>query len=78
MHCVPELYNTIDYMCTVDEESVEVCLEECTFLEYPCEEDVYELACMYMQENTWRNPNDAYEAADLYILIRNAFNSEIY
>ena len=77
LYSVPELYDAYDYICQVEEERVEICLEECTFLHLPCDNDIHELAKLNMEENGWQTPRDAFEAAELYVSLRNLFRHQL-
>ena len=74
MYSIPELYGTRDYLCDVEPGRLEACAEECTFTsDIHCDEDIHDLACMYMEENGWSTPTDPYSAADLYLSLRTHF-----
>jgi hypothetical protein len=78
LYDIPELYGTRDYMCDVDLNRIDVCAQECTFYNgIPCDEDIYPLACLYMDEHGWLMPSDPYEAVDLYVSLRDCFRMHI-
>ncbi|XP_035990558.1 uncharacterized protein LOC118562959 [Fundulus heteroclitus] len=71
MYTVPQEYDAEDCLKTVDMEEVAVCKEECTpKSQFPCDETVFELCLLLMQENEWEAPTDAYNAAELYTSLR--------
>lgn len=73
MFSMPQLYGAgEDKLQPVLPEEVAVCKEECTPKgQYPCDETVFELCILLMDENGWDAPLDAYAAAELYSLLRN-------
>lgn len=71
MYSFPELHSAVDRLKPVSMEEVSVCMEECTPKgQFPCDETVFELCCLLMEENEWDAPADALAAADLYIMLR--------
>ncbi len=51
---------------------VEVCEEQCTEHDrYPCNESLFQLCIVEMDDNGWNIPLDGLDAASLYILLRN-------
>ncbi|XP_077862696.1 uncharacterized protein LOC144344733 [Saccoglossus kowalevskii] len=76
MYSVPELYETSHQIRDVDVEEICVCEGECTpKSEYPCDETIFELSCIIMEENGWFKPSDPFAAAQLYTSLRGAFNA---
>ncbi|XP_022111601.1 uncharacterized protein LOC110990810 [Acanthaster planci] len=68
---LPQLYNTMDYLKLVDRDRVNVCKEECLFNDnYPCDEDLFNYACLLMGAAGRRAPNTPEEAIHLYIDLR--------
>ena len=71
MYSFPELHSAEDRLKPVSMEEVTLCMEECTPKgEFPCDETVFELCCLLMEENGWDAPADPLAAADLYIMLR--------
>ncbi|XP_061096945.1 uncharacterized protein LOC133127793 [Conger conger] len=71
MYTVPQVYGAEDKLKTVDLEEVVVCKDECTpKSRLPCDETVFELCVLLMQENGWDAPTDAFDAAELYTSLR--------
>ena len=55
-----------------------MCLEECTPKgQFPCDQTVFELCCLLMEEKGWDAPADPLAAADLYIMLREALQGNI-
>ena len=66
MYSFPELHSAEDRLKPVSMEEVTVCMEECIPKgEFPCDETVFELCCLLMEENGWDAPADPLAAADL-------------
>lgn len=71
MYSFPELHGVQDRLKSVDMEEVTACTEECTPKgQFPCDETVFELCCLLMEEKGWDAPADPLTAADLYISLR--------
>lgn len=71
MYSFPELHSAEDRLNPVSMEEVTLCMEECTPKgQFPCDDTVFELCCLLMEENGWDVPADPFAAADLYILLR--------
>lgn len=71
MYTLPQIYGREDKVKTIDMEELLLCKEECTPKgKYPCDETVFELCCLLMEENGWDAPLDAFLAAELYTKLR--------
>jgi len=71
MFTCPELYNTIDYLCAADGVKLECCRQQCLAKTVvPCDDTVFELCCIIMQDSGWDFPYSAREGIDLYINLR--------
>ncbi|KAK0153303.1 hypothetical protein N1851_005037 [Merluccius polli] len=71
MYTIPQIYGGEDHLKTIDMEELALCKEDCTpKRQYPCDETVFELCCLLMQENGWDAPRDAFSAAELYTSLR--------
>lgn len=71
MYTVPQVYGAEDKLKTVNLEEVAVCKDECiSKSQFPCDETVFELCVLLMQENGWDAPTDAFDAAELYTSLR--------
>lgn len=67
----PQLYAAEDKLQPVLEEEMAVCRSASPKGQYPCDETVFALCILLMDENVWDAPLDAYTAAELYSLLRN-------
>ncbi|XP_032365456.1 uncharacterized protein LOC116680989 [Etheostoma spectabile] len=71
MYSFPELHSAEDRLKPIAMEEVTLCMEECTPKgQFPCNETVFELCCLLMEEKGWDAPADPLAAADLYIMLR--------
>lgn len=71
MYTVPELYGTGDYLCSVPQQDITHCEEDCVKRsDIACDEDVHALCTFIMAQNNLTVPTDAYMAVDLYISLR--------
>jgi len=71
MYTAPELYQTNDFLCVVDDVKLRACEKECVRESpYPCDETVFEICMIIMLENNWIYPTDAVQACELYLDLR--------
>ncbi|KAL3891529.1 hypothetical protein ACJMK2_003789 [Sinanodonta woodiana] len=57
LHLLPDMENVEDHLCDVSEEEIEVCRMECAEETiYTCEEELFELCCLHMEEKNWNLP----------------------
>ena len=67
-----------NYCLPVDNLHILICLHECETSTSTCEdEDIFNLACMYMEEGGLSWPNNAYDAATHYTVLRSKFHSDL-
>ncbi|XP_073449710.1 uncharacterized protein [Aquarana catesbeiana] len=72
LYLYPETRGTVNRIMPVDADEVAICKEECLPKgRYSCDETVFELCCLIMEENSWNAPEDPYSAVDLYLQLRN-------
>lgn len=45
MYAVPTLFGPRDFLQLADQMKMEICKEDCCFMDYPCDSDVFDL-CM--------------------------------
>lgn len=65
------LHNAEDRLKLIDVDEAAFCQEECTPKgQFPCDETVFDLCCLLMEENGWDAPTDPFSAANLYVLLR--------
>ncbi|KAK0140895.1 hypothetical protein N1851_012509 [Merluccius polli] len=76
LHAVPQLYGGRDYLQNVDLEKVEVCLEECVFKDFPCDEDVFYICVDLMSEHNLTLTN-VFETVNLDITLRQLINNDL-
>lgn len=68
----PDLYGTRYFVHPVPQKEVLFCKEEETDQNvYPCDQALFELCCIVMEENNIAAPEDLYQANDQYINLRN-------
>lgn len=77
MYAVSHLYGATDHLHPVCLEKVQVCLEECVFKDFPCEEDIFNICVDLMSEHDLNLTNDVFAEVDLYITLRELINSEL-
>jgi len=77
IYTMPEIFNSTNYMCAVEQERLDACFQECKFCNISCDESIYQLVNIYMEENGWPLPNDPYEAASLYLSLRLCFRRDL-
>lgn len=78
MYAVPHLYGGRDYLNTVPADKVSLCLEECAFKDFPCDEDVFNICVDLMSEYNLSLSNDVYKTVELYIYLRELINNELH
>ena len=78
LYSLPELYGMEDQIVEVNMDEVYECKVECTYKgHYPCDCDIFEVSCILMDENGWQTPKNGYEAAQLYINLRNQLQNDL-
>ncbi|XP_062422189.1 uncharacterized protein LOC134102881 [Pungitius pungitius] len=77
LHAVPQLFGGRDCLHHVDLENVQVCLEECVFKDFPCDEDVFHICVDLMSEYNLKLNNDVFETVNLYIELRHLIKNEL-
>jgi len=76
LYYTPELYNTPDYLQIVPKDTSDVCLAECiSESTLPCDETVFDLCTLLMDELHFQWPTDVYEALELYHKLRDHINN---
>lgn len=70
MHAVPNLYGASDFLQPANPTKLEICLEECCFKDFPCDEDVFHLCAELMTEHGLVMSDDVYEITNLYVRLR--------
>ena len=78
MYSLPEVFGTVDCSFHISEVDLSVCLDESIIEDQlPCDEDVFQLATIYMLENGFNKSTDCYELVDLYTNLRACFLNDI-
>lgn len=77
LHAVPQLYGGRECLHPVDLEKVQICLEECAFKDFPCDEDVFRICVDFMSGHNLKLTNDVFETVNLYIKLRQLINNEL-
>nr|XP_023656881.1 uncharacterized protein LOC111838278 [Paramormyrops kingsleyae] len=70
MYALPNLYGTTSYLHAVNEDSIQTCLEECAFKDFPCDKDIYYLCADIISENNLEVVDEVYANVDLYLKLR--------
>lgn len=71
LYTMSELHGVEDTLVDVNMQELGACQTESTKKDaYPCDVDIFDLSCILMEENGWNPPNNGYEAASLYINLR--------
>lgn len=75
MFNLPHLWNSESYLFDVQEEDISVCKDECLFVsKLICNETVFELCHILIEENNLVVTNDVYDAVNLYIELKIFFD----
>ena len=76
--CGQRLYGVQDYLHTVPQDTIDICMEQCTMKgPLPCDETVYELCSLLMEEHTRQQPDSGEEAVLLYQFLREQIIMEL-
>ena len=69
-YAVPNLYGAQNFGQQVDNTRIDLCLEDCSFKDYPCDEDFYHICIELMTEHNLLMSTDIYQITDLYLKLR--------
>lgn len=58
-------------------EKVQVCLEECVFRDFPCDEDVFHICVDLTSEHNLKLTTDVFETVNLYTKLRELINNAL-
>ncbi|KAJ8909288.1 hypothetical protein NQ315_008197 [Exocentrus adspersus] len=73
---MPNLYEADSYLSEVPPMCLDIIEVECTRLQFPCDEDVYNVCNYIIDENLYRSSTtDPYVALQLYFNLRNKLYS---
>ncbi|CAL8375385.1 unnamed protein product [Arctogadus glacialis] len=70
LYAVPNLYGAQNFVQQVDNTRIDLCLEDCSFKDYPCDEDLYHICIELMTEHNFLMSTDIYQITDLYLKLR--------
>ncbi|XP_057203125.1 uncharacterized protein LOC130562244 [Triplophysa rosa] len=70
MYMAPHLYGSADHIFHSDPADVQNCQEECVTPTHPCDDTVFELCCLIMEELNFIVPEDAKSGRELYLRLR--------
>ncbi|VDI50021.1 Hypothetical predicted protein [Mytilus galloprovincialis] len=78
MYLYPDLFNAEEHIRQVDDHVLHFCRSECAEEdEYPCEEEIFELGCIYMEENLLKPPENVDQSRALYLSLRRWFIQQL-
>ncbi|KAG5887618.1 hypothetical protein JTB14_002627 [Gonioctena quinquepunctata] len=72
MFDMPSLYGTKSYCVDIPNFAIEALYDVCSFNDYPCDKDVYDLCRILISENGYSQVTDHNSAVHLYIQLRNS------
>ena len=79
MYMAPHLWGTEDHLVGSFSSDLNTCKESCKFLTaVPCDEDMFDLCTMYMEESGLRFPVNRSQALDLYVSLRDIIRPQIF
>ncbi|VDI80797.1 Hypothetical predicted protein [Mytilus galloprovincialis] len=71
LYLLPELWASADYVQSISDDELEICKSECAHDDlFPCEEELFELGCLYMRANQVDPPTNINECKALYLGLR--------
>ena len=78
LYNAPQMFGYQDQLVNVPENEIEICMEETIPKDLlPCDETVFELCHIFMEEHGWELPENPAEAATLYVSLRDCFLDEL-
>lgn len=78
MFMAPQLWGTEDFIVEQDSDDLQTAQEACLFLTaVPCDEEVFDLCTIVMEEQQLSFTKDRLEALELYLELRDAVRSQI-
>ncbi|VDH93924.1 Hypothetical predicted protein [Mytilus galloprovincialis] len=71
LYLLPVLWASADYVQSISDDELEICKSECAHDDpFPCEEELFELGCLYMRANQVDPPTNINECKALYLGLR--------
>eukprot|EP00105_Crassostrea_gigas_P025855 XP_011446570.1 PREDICTED: uncharacterized protein LOC105341643 [Crassostrea gigas] len=79
MFSMPEIFHTKNFLKTVDQRDVNICMSECVFRgRSTCDPEMFELLLIYMTENNLSPPTTAREGLKLYEKLRTSVLNDLH
>lgn len=75
MYDLPELYDSQDYLLPLAVEDINMWKTECSFPSTPCDEDIFELCNLIVNEKNLIKSNHPFDTVIFYISLRNEITS---
>ena len=73
MYNLPYLYGAQSHACRVTDDQIAVCQTECKpKTNFPCDETIFELCCVLMEEAKYEVPSDPDKKVQLYLFLRHS------
>jgi hypothetical protein len=70
MYFHPELFGGEECTRHCSQQELDACKDECTFRNCPCDQDIFELCNIIMNEHHLHKTNDANGRKNLYLVLR--------
>lgn len=78
MYLASHLWGTEDHIIPVNEDDLATCKECCAFAtSVPCDEDIFDLCSIYMEESGLVFPTSGSQALDLYLSLRDLISAQL-
>lgn len=76
MYSVPSLYSTVNYKVPVTQEEITICKSECMGRSLiPCDETIYDLCILFMNELNMTIAREPYDGINVYVALRVAIRA---
>lgn len=75
MYHISELFDCENYLVPLEDHILAQCAEECTFLQEPCDTDVFNVCEFLLSEANCHKSDDPFDAVDLYSFLRTSILS---
>lgn len=78
LYTIPEYYGKQNCLCVTERADVRICDEEIMALpQSTCEDTVYDLCLLLMEDNNWIYPTNAEDGIELYLNLRRTIRNHI-
>jgi len=74
MHAVSSLYGSQNFLRSVESMKIEICRVDCSFKDYPSDEDMFHLCMELISECNLDMSDDVFVITDLYLRLRQLIN----